>query len=76
MKNIYLKYITNENILEFERNCGLYIRGQKGQLILNYINRFVGYIYLNELCNLAIHRYALCYQSFNLKFLQWIYKCI
>ena len=68
--------LGNENILEFERNCGLYTRGQRGQLTLNYINRCAGYIYLNELCNPAIHGYAPCYQSFNPEFLQWVYKNI
>lgn len=59
---------------KFKRNSGLYTRGQKGQLILNYINRCVGYIYFNKLCNSVIHRYVSCYQSFNSKFLQWVYK--
>lgn len=74
---IYLyNLLDNENILDFERNYGLYTRGQKGQLTLNYINRCAGYIYLNELCNSAIHGYAPCYQSFNPEFLQWVYKNI
>lgn len=74
---IYLyNLLGNENVLEFERNYGLYTRGQKGQLTLNYINRCAGYIYLNYLCNPAKHGYAPCYQSFNPEFLQWVYKNI